>query len=104
LFTRNNPLKSRCIIKRDQAKSRAKCDFCVPNCVPSVSQTKRKKAEKAAHNRLTAKNNPCKSMTYRDSVCPGLDSNQHTFRRCYLKAVRLPISPPGHLPYSGVQI
>jgi hypothetical protein len=31
-------------------------------------------------------------------LCPGLDSNQHTLRRCYLKAVRLPISPPGHSP------
>src|SRR5579863_5122066 len=29
------------------------------------------------------------------SWCPGLDSNQHTLRRCYLKTVRLPISPPG---------
>src|SRR5579871_4184818 len=29
-------------------------------------------------------------------LCPGLDSNQHTLRRCYLKTVRLPISPPGH--------
>src|SRR5262249_12970406 len=31
-------------------------------------------------------------------LCPGLDSNQHTLRRCYLKTVRLPISPPGHQP------
>jgi hypothetical protein len=30
------------------------------------------------------------------SLCPGLDSNQHTSRRCHLKTVRLPISPPGH--------
>src|SRR5579864_3563032 len=29
----------------------------------------------------------------RGLLCPGLDSNQHTLRRCYLKTVRLPISP-----------
>jgi hypothetical protein len=28
--------------------------------------------------------------------CPGEDSNLHGVTRCYLKAVRLPIPPPGH--------
>ena len=29
-------------------------------------------------------------------MCPRLDSNQHTRRRCDLNTVRLPISPLGH--------
>ena len=36
------------------------------------------------------------SVTRSFFLCPGLDSNQHTSRRCHLKTVRLPISPPGH--------
>jgi hypothetical protein len=32
---------------------------------------------------------------FKSYLCPGLDSNQHTLRRRHLKAVRLPISPPG---------
>ena len=43
--------------------------------------------------RLGAKKKP----VFRRVECPGQDLNLHALRRCHLKAVRLPIPPPGLL-------
>ncbi len=77
---------------------------CVIPCVIYVSRNGGESGKKRKNMTHLKCKRPCKSIIYKVLLCPGLDSNQHTFRRCYLKAVRLPISPPGHLLYGGANI
>src|SRR5579863_4156355 len=73
-------------------------------CVICVSRNRGESGKKREYMTHLKCKKPCKSIIYKVSTCPGLDSNQHTLRRCYLKAVRLPISPPGQVLFGGANI